>query len=292
MSNFFGEIFKRAGDLVSHPVKIGKDLVTKPKKGWHELTHLYTYNEHKDQDLLQKGFGIHGWVGKHPQESALAVVGTIFGGWAAWGAYGASAAAGATGAASGSALGGAGSAMAYTPTASAVLGGAGSAGSGSALAYGGSMAGNAIAATGSTWGVGASGSVGLSGAATTGGISGAGAGWSSLSFAAPEGSAMAYAPTQSTVLGGSGSGVSSSGWSDWATNFNRANNLMKQNNQQGQQAQPEMMKPQSVDLLHKLMQSQNGIKQGAESGQMFPQSTNDIIGANKPTTGTDFKNQF
>ncbi len=100
MANLFSEVFKRAGDLVSYPVKMGKDMVTNPSKGWKELTHLYSHNEHKDQDLM-KGLGIGGWVGKHPQETAAAVVGTVFGGWMAAGAYGAGAAGGATAGAAG-----------------------------------------------------------------------------------------------------------------------------------------------------------------------------------------------
>lgn len=138
-------ILHRAGDLVSYPVKISKDLVTHPKKGWNELTHLYSHNEHEDQHMLN-GIGIHGWVGKHPQETAAAVVATIFGGWAAWGAYGAGAAAGATGSAAGAAgttggaiggstaassagstasLFGSSSALTYTPTASSAYIGSG-----------------------------------------------------------------------------------------------------------------------------------------------------------------------
>ena len=99
MGNLFSQIGTRVGDLVSYPVKMSKDLVTDPKKGFSEMKGLYTHNTHKDQDLFQKGFGIKGWVGDHPQESAAAVVGTIFGGWAAAGAYGGGAAAGAGGAA-------------------------------------------------------------------------------------------------------------------------------------------------------------------------------------------------
>lgn len=105
MGNLFKEIATRAGDLVSYPIKSAKDLVTNPSKGIKDFEHLYTHNEHKDQDLFQKGFGIHGWVGDHPQESAAAVVATIFGGWAAWGAYGAGAAGGAAGTAGAGAAG-------------------------------------------------------------------------------------------------------------------------------------------------------------------------------------------
>lgn len=174
MANFFGEIFKRAGDLVSHPVKISKDLVTKPSKGWKELTHLYTYNEHKDQDLFQKGFGIHGWIGDHPQESAAAVVATIFGGWAAMGAYG------------GTAAGGAG---ATTAGASGAAGATGAGGSGIAA---GTVIGQTVPAT-----------PGMIAAANGGGAAiGTGANAVSAGYAATAGSGTSY-----SILAGSGYGV-------------------------------------------------------------------------------------
>lgn len=130
MSNFFGAIGSRVGDLVSYPVKMSKDLITDPKKGFSEMKGLYTHNTHKDQDLFQNGLGIRGWVGDHPQESAAAVVATIFGGWAAAGAYGGGAAGTAgtagtvgSGAGAGTATAaGSGSAMAsYAPATSSLF---------------------------------------------------------------------------------------------------------------------------------------------------------------------------
>ncbi|HDG7833281.1 TPA: hypothetical protein PCJ90_001349 [Klebsiella quasipneumoniae] len=143
MGNFFGEIGNRIGDLVSHPIKMTKDTITNPSKGIKEWGDLYTHNEHKDQDLFQKGFGIHGWVGNHPQETAAAVVATVFGGWAAWGAYGAGAAGTATGATAGTTAGATGAganAMAYTPTASSAFLGSSSATAGSTAGFGSSAA--------------------------------------------------------------------------------------------------------------------------------------------------------
>ncbi|MCK7142571.1 hypothetical protein L8P30_09940 [Enterobacter asburiae] len=123
MGNLFKEVTSRAGDLVSYPVKATKDLITNPSKGIKEWEHLYTHNEHKDQRLFQNGFGIRGWVGDHPQESAAAVVATVFGGWAAWGAYGAGAAGSATAGASGAAgAGAAGSAGGSTIAAGTAIG--------------------------------------------------------------------------------------------------------------------------------------------------------------------------
>lgn len=123
MGNIFKEVASRAGDLVSYPVKATKDLIIHPSKGIKEWEHLYTHNEHEDQRLFQNGFGIRGWIGDHPQESAAAVVATIFGGWAAWGAYGAGAAGGATAGASGAAgAGAAGTAGGSTIAAGTAIG--------------------------------------------------------------------------------------------------------------------------------------------------------------------------
>lgn len=200
MGNFLGEIGKRVGDLVSHPVKISKDLVTDPSKGWDELTDLYTHNEHKDQDLFQKGFGIKGWVGDHPQETAAAVVASIFGGWAAAGAYGGAAGTAAGGAAStgvgtGSAagLGSAGSGMTgfgAGVSATPFSGAAGASGIGA-----GSVSATPFSAAGSSLAYAPSSSSVLAGTGSQGIAGGAGT------------SALSYAPTQSTVLGGTGSGI-------------------------------------------------------------------------------------
>jgi len=188
MGNFLGEIGKRVGDLVSHPVKISKDLVTDPSKGWDELTDLYTHNEHKDQDLFQKGFGIKGWVGDHPQETAAAVVASIFGGWAAAGAA-------STGAGTGSAagLGSAGSGMTgfgAGVSATPFSGAAGASGIGA-----GSVSATPFSAAGSSLAYAPSSSSVLAGTGSQGIAGGAGT------------SALSYAPTQSIVLGGTGSGI-------------------------------------------------------------------------------------
>ena len=134
MGNFFGEVGKRVGDLVSYPISAAKDLVTDPQKGIDKFKNLYTHNTHKDQDLFQKGFGIRGWVGDHPQETAAAVVATIFGGSAAIGSgatAGGSAAAGGTAAGSATAMG------SYAPATSSLFS-MGNAGVGASTATAGS----------------------------------------------------------------------------------------------------------------------------------------------------------
>ena len=231
MANFFGEIFKRAGDLVSHPVKISKDLITHPSKGWHELTHLYTHNEHKDQDLFQKGFGIHGWVGKHPQESAAAVVATIFGGWAAWGAYGAGAAGGAAGTA-GTAAGG-----------TAAGAGAGAGGSGIAA---GTVIGQTVPAT-----------PGMIAAANGGGAAiGTGANAVSAGYAATAtpsmeilaGSGYGVGGSYATTLGGeaqfTNTGLVSDSWGSKAKQYYDNYQRVKQFTEQGQSEQQQSTGPQ------------------------------------------------
>ena len=81
----------------------------------------HTFGDNNDhEEKLFGDVGIRGWVGKHPTESAGAVVGSIFGGIYAAGAYGATAAAG-----SGAAAGGSGAAAGVAGTGSSALGGAG-----------------------------------------------------------------------------------------------------------------------------------------------------------------------
>lgn len=230
MGNFFGEIAHRAGDLVSYPVKVSKDLVTHPKKGWNELTHLYSHNEHEDQRLFQQGFGIHGWVGKHPQETAAAVVATIFGGWAAWGAYGAGAAGGAMGAAGGGAGSGtiaAGTAIGQTvPATPAMISGtAGAAGSGS-FATG---AGATYAAS------------------------------ATPSYSILAGSGYGVGGSYATTLGGEASvgntGLSTStNWMDYAKKGYQAYNSMKNGGQQqGSQQQSQPQSPESRQFHSQLL---------------------------------------
>lgn len=256
MPNVFSAIIHGATDSIKSPLRVGKDLIHGDfHKAFADLKHMPGNQERANRDIFAS-VGLRGWVGKHPTESVGAAVATVLGGWAAWGAYGAGAAGTATGAATGGSMAGAGSAMAYTPTASTVLGGTGSAGTGSALAYGG-------------------------------GISGSGAGWSSMAFSPSAGSAMAYAPTQSTVLGGTGSGVSSSAISPSWQNY--ARQLQGGNGQQQQTA----IEPHHSDLLQKLMKVNLNQTQGADSGQMnIPQSTTSIIGGNNQITRNDFQNNF
>lgn len=153
----------------------------------------HTFGDNNDaEEKIFNSFGIRGWVGSHPTETAGAVVGSILGGMYAAGAYGAGAA-GSAGASAGGAAGTAGgtagsgafglqsSALASTPMSSfaelgASAGGASGTGT-SALAYMPTQS-SVLAGTGSQ-----------------GIASGAGTG------------ALSYAPTQSTVLGGAGSGI-------------------------------------------------------------------------------------
>ncbi|EHX9244014.1 hypothetical protein K3712_000544 [Escherichia coli] len=269
-------ILHRAGDLVSYPVKISKDLVTHPKKGWDELTHLYSHNEHEDSKMLN-GIGIHGWVGKHPQEAAMIAVATVFGGWAAWGAYGAGAAGSAAGAAgsTGAAGGASGSGIAAgtmigqtVPMTPGMVGAA--AGQGSAIGVGGSAAANAAAAstTGST-------SI-LSGASASGASFNTGAFTAHYGGEAQVGSAS-----------GTNGGSSSMGWQDWVKNANRANNMLNQKgNQQQQQTQP-------MKLQSHLDQNSLGKITVGQISPGLPNSTTDIIGNSGSNSFTpQFSNNF
>lgn len=178
MSNFFGAIADRVGDLVSKPVSLIKDTIKNPKEGLKEWGDLYTHNTHKDQDLFQNGLGIRGWVGDHPQESAAAVVGSIFGGWMAAGAYG------------GAAAGGAGTA-------------AGASGAGATAGVGTAAGASGTAATGLGSGVGF-------GSATTG-ATGYGAGSIGATPFATGSATLSYAPSSASILGGSGGSLTAGG---------------------------------------------------------------------------------
>lgn len=272
MSNFFGAIFKRAGSLVSDPIRMTKDTIKNPKKGLKEWSKLYTMNEHKDQDLF-KGLGIRGWAGKHPQESALAVVGTIFGGWAAWGAYGASAAGGAMGAA-GSA-GGAGSGIAAGTTIGQTV--AATPGMIGAAAQGGT-----VASTGATIGVGGS------AAANTAAVT------PFVSNAVVAGSGYGVGGSYATTLGGEVSvantgGAAGSSWQSWVQNGNRAYNMMKNKGQQSGQQQQQRLPEAQIDNAHFNLQH---IGAGSNTtGSAIPNSTSDIInnsGNNQSFTAQSF----
>lgn len=262
MGNLFSEIAHRVGDLVSYPVKSTKDLITNPKKGIKDWEHLYTHNEHEDQRLFQQGFGIHGWVGKHPQETAAAVVATIFGGWAAWGAYGAGAAGGATAGAAGGTAGGSGIAAGTTigqtvpaiPSAASMMSGTGAAVT-SAPSY-----------------------------SIVAGSSGAGTSLSSGGYMA-------------THLGGeaeiSNTGLTSGGssWMDWAKRGNQINNMMNQDQPQDQD-QSSSLKPAKNDLLNSFMGSRTDrtdFQTKQQSPQ--PQTTTQLLG-NTAIGGNSFSNNF
>ena len=273
MSNFLGGIFKRVGSLISDPIKMTKDTIKNPKKGLKEWSHLYTMNEHKDQDLFH-AVGINGWVGKHPQESALAVVGTIFGGWAAFGAGGAAGAAG-------GATAGAGS-----------LGSAAGAGAGSSLATAsGSVFNTGVAGTlGSSAGgslsmAGAGGSAGFGTAATSSGsVLNAGAG-----FAGTAGSGSGYLGASGAFAPASAAnGTGSMTWQDFARRGQQS---------QGQEQQQQPQQQLQHNLLNQQMryraQDNEGVKVSAQpANQVAPASTSDLIGNNKQYSATDFKNQF
>ncbi|WP_421664990.1 hypothetical protein [Pantoea agglomerans] len=280
MGNFLGEIGKRVGDLVSHPVKISKDLVTDPSKGWDELTDLYTHNEHKDQDLFQKGFGIKGWVGDHPQETAAAVVASIFGGWAAAGAYGGAAGtaaggAASTGAATGSAAGlgsagsgitGFGAGVSATPFSGAA--GASGIGAGSVSATPFSAAGSSLAYAPSSSSVLAdTGAQGIAGGAGT--------------------SALSYAPTQSTILGGSGSGIAP----NYGAGLGSSNSsgINQQLIQQGisklqQNGKPQQQEQQPQITLHTKSGSFNYQPPSSTAYSQAQQLLNQALGANQFST--------
>lgn len=176
--NIFEAMFEGAWDSIKSPTKVLENTVKGDfSKAFSELKHMPGNQERANTDILNS-FGIRGWVGDHPGETAAGVVASIFGGAAilGGGAAGAGATGGTAAGASTEASVGASSAMAYTPTASSVLAGSGGS-TASALAY-----------TPSASSV-------LSGTGATGIIEGAGT------------SALTYMPTQSTVLGGIGSGI-------------------------------------------------------------------------------------
>ena len=76
---------------IQRPIQAGGDLLKgKPGKAYTDLRHIVSDNE-KAQSKGMGDYGLRGWVGKHPLESAGALVATIYGGAAAAGAYGAGA---------------------------------------------------------------------------------------------------------------------------------------------------------------------------------------------------------
>lgn len=165
MANLFESLWNGAKDSIESPLSAGKNLLKGDfSEAFDDLKHIPGNQERANSDFLNS-IGIRGWVGDNPNETAGAVVGTIFA------APFVAAATGATAAGTGATAAGTGSAMAYAPTASTVLGGTGSAG-GTSLGLG-------------TWGT--TGTSGLLGTGTGTAGFGTGAG-------------MTYAPTASSTL--------------------------------------------------------------------------------------------
>lgn len=221
----------------------------------------HTFGDNNDgEEKLLGDVGIRGWVGRHPTESAGAVVGSIFGGIYAAGAYGATAAAG-SGAAAGagggaaatgsSALGGIGAGAYMAPAAS---GGVATTGSGAGLASSGALSaasanapstmalinmGNAgVGASGAT--AGASGftpaMLTTQGAAASGGTYGA-ASAPAATLSVPAASASTYSPSSLGAVEsvkGASSGMNAGDWN----NIARLMNSIKQPEQQQQQLSP------------------------------------------------------
>ncbi|EDH7741215.1 hypothetical protein CB599_11685 [Salmonella enterica subsp. enterica serovar Adjame] len=264
---------------VKRPLEAGKDLIHgHPGKAFQDLRHIVSDNE----KAQSKGFGdigIHGWVGKHPLESAAAVVATIFGGWAAWGAYGAGAAGSAAGAA-GTAGGTAGSGVAAgtmigqtVPMTPGMIGAA--AGQGSAIGVGGSAAANAAAAsTAPSFEI-------LSGASSSGVAMNAGT---------PFVSHLGGEAEIGNTGGISGSTVGSS-WQDWARDANRVNNMVNQGSGSKEQGDDQKVPKLRHDLLNSFMQdSPNQIK-GIAAPAAQPQTTTQLLGSTQ-IGGGSFSNNF
>ena len=215
-----GSFFKEVGDVVKQtvwdqPVGIAKDVVKGDFGGaFDQFKSTFGDNNRELSDVFNK-VGIRGKVGDNPQEAIGAVVGTVLGGWMAAPAVGAGGAA--AGGAGAGALAGGASALSYAPTMSAVLGG-----------------------SGATTGTSALGTLGWTGG--TAGTLGSSIGTGASAFAPAAGSAMAYMPTQSAVLGGSGSG-SSTGASTFDTIMNQLGNMPKQQQEEQKQQPMQLSKP-------------------------------------------------
>lgn len=225
-----GKFFSAVGDtlkdtLIDQPLDITKNVLKGDLGGaFDSFKGTFGENNRGLSNILDS-VGIGGWVGKHPQEAAGALVGTIVGGMygAAAMGLGGAASAGGAGAATG-----AGSAMAYAPTASTVLGGVGS-GTGTAAGLG-------------TMGTGATSGLLGTGIGTTGFGTGAG---------------MSYAPLSSSVLtptageaafslgAGGLNGVQGvqSGGSQIQDLIQQAQRMNQNKGQQEQQQQPVMQQP-------------------------------------------------
>lgn len=256
---------------IKRPLEAGKDLIHgHPGKAFQDLRHIVSDNE-KAQSKGLGDLGIHGWVGKHPLESAAIAVATVFGGWMAWSAYGASAAAGA--------------------------GAAGTAGAtaGSSGVAAGTMIGQTVPAT-----------PGMIAAANGGGAAiGTGANAVSASYAATA------TPSFEILSGASSSGVAinagtpyashlggeaqvgntgftepstGSSWQDWARKGNQ-----QQGNQQQQQQKPQ--EAPHNDLLSSFMKGGSTDIKGTAAPAQQPQTTTQLLG-NTAIGGTSFSNNF
>lgn len=210
-----GSLFNDIGKVIKQtawdqPIGIAKDVVKGDFGGaFNQFTDTFGDNNRALSEVFND-IGIRGKIGDNPQEAIGAAVGTVLGGWVAAPAMGAGAVG--TASATGAGLGagtGAASAMTYLPTASAALGG-----------------------SGATTGASALGTLGWGG---TAGTLGSSIGTGAAAFSPAAGSAMAYMPTQSAVLGGTGSGASSAGASTLDTVMNQLSNLPKRKQQNEQQ---------------------------------------------------------
>lgn len=256
MANFFssiGDVLKQT--LWDQPIDIAKNVAKGDfKEAFGDFKSTFGDNNRELSDVFNS-VGIRGKIGDNPQEAIGATLGTILGGWAAAPAMGAGAAgtaagatgagaagagsaigagtgaagmsaAGAAGAGAGSAATGIGAGMAYVPTASTVLGGSGATMTGSGI----TAAGSGLAGTGAS-----------AGTATGLGL-GTEIGAGASAFAPEAGSALAYAPTQSAALGGTGSGAPSS-----LSMFDKINNGVQMLNKlQGQQQKDQGIQPMQM----------------------------------------------
>lgn len=270
---------------IKRPLEAGKDLIHgHPGKAFQDLRHIVSDNE-KAQSKGMADYGLRGWVGKHPLETAAAVVATVFSGGSIWGAWGAGASGAAGSAAGGATAAGAGTAAVGGSGAAAGTGAMGMATSWSAWAGGASGASSAAGTASAGAGLstfGASGTAATSAlasnaAAGTGALgmtTGYGA-YASGTAASSMGAGVASGGSMGAGSGFAGSSVpSSSGsmtWQDWVQQGNRANNMLNK----GQQDQ---YKPDPVELRHpELSLSRINVGQGNSENGMMPNSTSDII---------------
>lgn len=244
MANFLSAV----GDYIKQtawdqPTGILKDIGKGDLKGaGSKFQHTFGDNE-RGESKIANSMGIRGWVGDHPGETAGAIVGSIFGGWAALGAGGAgaagaggTAAAGSAGAGGASAIGGAGAGAYMAPAATggvATTGGGALASSAPATSSLLSMGHAGVGAAGSTAGASSFTPAMLTtqGAAASGGTYGA-----------------ASAPASASALGtvpASTSGAGSSALSnpDTWSQVSRVLNSVKPNDQDQPRASAPQMAP-------------------------------------------------